>query len=305
MFFYVSKIISALIWPSNVITMLMVAGLALLLVAGNARPWALPWARRLLAAGATAYLVLGYSPLGQWLVLPLEERFARPALPAGVAGIVILGGFESASVGQARGELSLTEAAERLTEALLVAKARPQARVVFTGGDGSLLLGGGSAAGDVGRFLEAMGIERARIVLEAQSRTTFENAVYTRRLVDPRPGETWVLVTSAFHMPRAMGTFRQAGFDVVPWPSDFRTRGQADRWVFFNSSPAGLERVDLAFKEWIGLVAYRLSGRSSALWPGPGSGSPGPVPGPEQPPKAGPAMPPEPVRDLQARPAPQ
>ena len=272
MFFYISKVISALIWPSNVIAFVLVGGIALL-VAGQTRMWARVWARRLLMAGVAGYLVCGYSPLGQWMVLPLEERFQRPELPQRIAGILILGGFESAGVGQARGELSLNEAGERLTEALLVAKARPEARVVFTGGDGSMLRVSVSAAGAVGRFLEQMGVAPERILLEGDSRTTFENAVFVKRLVDPKPGETWLLVTSAFHMPRAMGTFRAAGFDVLPWPSDYRTRGNIDRWVFFNNPSAGLERVDFAFKEWIGLIAYRMSGRTSALWPGPDAGT--------------------------------
>ncbi len=278
MFFYISKIISALIWPSNVIAFALVGGTALL-VAGKTRVWPRVWARRLLMAGVAGYVVCGYSPLGQWMVLPLEERFRRPDLPPQIAGILILGGFESASVGQARGELSLNEAGERLTEALLVAKARPEARVVFTGGDGSMLRVSVSAAGAVGRFLVQMGIAPERIVLEGESRTTFENAVFVKRLVDPKPGETWLLVTSAFHMPRAMGTFRKAGFEVVSWPSDYRTRGVEDRWEFFSNPSQGLERVDFAFKEWVGLIAYRLSGRTSALWPGPGPGPAADSPG--------------------------
>lgn len=264
MFFYVSKVLTALTWPSNLIALALVAGVALM-IAGRA-PVA---ARRLVVGGVSALALAGFSPLGHWLVLPLENRFARPALPEGLAGIIMLGGFESPGIGKARRELALNEAGERLTETMLVARARPDARIVFTGGDASLLFNPGSAAGAVGQYLEGMGFSRDRIVLEGASRTTFENAVFLRDMLRPKPGERWLLVTSAYHMPRSIGTFRQAGFDVVAWPADYRTRGAVDLFQPFGTPAAGLERVDLAVKEWVGLVVYRLTGRSVALWPGP------------------------------------
>src|SRR5690606_34882032 len=117
---------------------------------------------------------------------------------------------------------------ERVTETVLLARKLPEAKVVFTGGAASLLLSGESAAPAVASFLEAAGIAPDRIVLERVSRNTYENAILVRELLEPRPGDTWLLVTSAWHMPRAVGAFRQAGFDVVPWPADYRTRGADD-----------------------------------------------------------------------------
>lgn len=263
MFFYASKIISTLIWPSSVVTMLLLVGTALLLGGRAVR-----WGRRLMIAGLGLLLVCGFSPLGNLMVLPLEQRFARGELPQDIAGIIILGGFETGPVTKRRGELSLNEAAERLTESILAARARPDAKVIFTGGDAALIgPADNGAAGEVGRYLEAVGIARERLVLEGVARTTHENALLLARMLQPGPGQRYLLVTSAFHMPRSVATFRRQGFDVVPWPVDYRTRGWMDATTFFGSVPAGLERVDLAFKEWIGLAAYRLSGRSSAFWP--------------------------------------
>ncbi len=263
MFFYASKIISPLIWPSSIITILLIAGTVLLLAGRGVR-----WGRRILASGVALLLICGLSPLGNWLLLPLEQRFARGPLPDDLTGIIILGGFETGPITRSRNMLTTNEAAERLTESILVAKARPQAKVIFTGGDAALI---GSTdngiASEIGRYLTAVGIAPERLVLEGASRTTHENALFLARLLTPVPGQRYLLVTSASHMPRSIATFRAKGFDVQAWPVDYRTNGWDDLTTFFDAIPAGLIRVDAAFKEWVGLLAYRLSGRTSALWP--------------------------------------
>lgn len=267
MFYYASKVFWLFAQPSSLCVILIAIGLCLI---------AFTWRRRLglwlASLGLTALVAAGFLPVGNYLVLPLEERFAGQNLPdpgAEVAGIIILGGFEDGWVSAGRDGLALNEAAERLTEGVRLAKRWPTARVVFSGGVAGLLAGGEGAAGPVGAFLRDVGIEEERIVLEPDARNTWQNALLTRELVKPSPGETWVLVTSAYHMPRSIGVFRQAGFDVIAAPVDFRTRDRRDLWRLFETIPAGLQRLDLATREWIGLVAYWLSGRSSALLPAP------------------------------------
>jgi len=262
MFFYASKVIGGLVWPSTIVTLLLVAGATLLALGRAPR-----WSRRLLLAGVALLVTCGFSPLGNWLVLPLEERFPKGELPAPIAGVIILGGFELPSISHARDQLALNESAERLTEGIRLALIQPDARVVFSGGEGALFPTGRSAAAYVGRHLEALGISPSRIVLEEKSRTTHENAEFLWQILKPATGDRFVLVTSAYHMPRAVGAFRKVGFDVVAWPVDYRTRGPQDVWRTFATLPAGLERVDFAAKEWLGLVAYRISGRSAELWP--------------------------------------
>lgn len=265
MFFYVAKILSALFWPSSVIALLVAVGTALVILRRFEA-----WGRRMLIAGSALLIVCGFGPVGNMLVIPLEQRFERGAVPAEIHGVIILGGFENTAIALARGELSLNEASERLVEGTRVAMTRPNAKVVFTGADGALIGGGEtSAAGEVARALMDLGIARERIVLENRSRTTWENAQNLRAILEPRPGQRYVLVTSAFHMPRSVATFRKAGFDVIPWPVDYRTRGPGDLLKTAASIVQGLALVDAAFKEWLGLIAYRVSGRSGELWPAP------------------------------------
>ncbi len=264
MFFYASKLISALIWPSSVITMMLLVGVAgVLSRRGGA------WSNRCLGAGFALLLVCGFGPVGGILTLPLEQRFERGPLAADIDGVIILGGFELGGMTRARGQLSLNEAAERLTEGVRLGLSRPKARVIYTGGEGRLLASKkDGAAPSIGEAIVEFGIARERLVLEGESRTTWENADALREILKPRPGQRFVLVTSAFHMPRAMGTFRAAGFDVTAWPVDYRTAGILDAITPNSSIYGGLEMLDMAFKEWVGLAAYRLSGRTAVFWPG-------------------------------------
>jgi uncharacterized SAM-binding protein YcdF (DUF218 family) len=215
-------------------------------------------------------VLCGISPLSYWLVLPLEQRFPHPPLPQDVSGIIMLGGFEAAGVSRARRQLQLTEAAERLTEAIALAYSLPRSRVIFVGGDGTVAQSAGSAANSVAGYLKSVGIAASRITLESNSRTTYENAVELRRILRPGPRDRFILVSSAYHLPRAVGAFRSQGFRVIPWPVDFRTRGWRDLAFGFDAVAEGLARFDMAFREWLGLVVYWASGRSAELWPGPG-----------------------------------
>lgn len=261
-----AKLLAFMAQPSSVAVGAVVVGVALL-VLGRA-----PRLSRFLAVGGVLLILAGgLTPLGNLLILPLEERFATVPAPqpgSRVDGIILLGGFEDAHVSAGRGGLGLNEAAERVTEGLRLALRHPEAKVVFTGGAGGLF-STAEASGPVGAFLAEAGIDPARLVLENRSRNTYENAVLTRDLVKPAPGARWLLVTSAYHMPRAMGLFRKVGFDVIAYPVDYRTRGREDRARGFSRIPQGLMRLDVAVNEWMGLLAYWLLGRIDTLFPAP------------------------------------
>lgn len=265
MFFALSKILWFLFQPSSVIAVMIAGGLALQWTRLKA------WGLRLALAGTVLLFVLGLSPIGGALILPLEERFPRPALNGSeiISGIIVLGGAEDARVGAWRNVHSVNEGAERLSETVALARRFPLARIIFTGGSGALLTDKPPEADAARRFFEELGVEPGRIMLENQSRNTHENARLTFELLQPKPGESWLLVTSAFHMPRAVGTFRQAGFSVRAFPVDYRTSGLDEIYRPFSSIPEGLRRVDFVFKEYVGLVTYYLSGRSTALFPAP------------------------------------
>lgn len=267
MFFYTAKLLWFLLQPSTLLIALVVGGFAVLMC-GHIRA-----AKAcLMLAGLIGLAAL--SPLPNVLTLPLEERFTRPSLEgAQIAGIVILGGGEDADVAEGRGAHALNEAGERITEAVAISRRFPSARIVFSGGSGKLGAGHPSEASVVARMLIGMGVAAERLTLEDRSRDTFENAQLTRALLTPAAGERWLLVTSATHMPRAMGVFRKAGFALEPWPVDYRTRGGADAAAPFSSAADGLRRLDVVGREYVGLVAYWLTARSDELWPGPGSGT--------------------------------
>jgi uncharacterized SAM-binding protein YcdF (DUF218 family) len=264
MFFGLSRLLGFFVVPSNAVATLCALGVLLLATrfhdAGT----------RILIAGVLALLVLAYSPLGNWLLLPLSERFpAWQAQGRAPDGIIVLGGAIDSERSQARGSLEMDASAERIVAMLQLARRFPAARIVFSGGSNNLIGDSVPEAPIAGDLLEDFGTARSRIVLESESRTTAENAAFTRELVAPKPGERWLLVTSAFHMPRAVGAFRKVGFEVEAYPVDWRTRGWSDAWTPFASASAGLARSDVAVHEWIGLIAYWLTGRSSELFPGP------------------------------------
>ena len=213
-------------------------------------------------------LVLG-TPLPSWATLPLEDRFPRPAAePARIDGIVVLGGAVDTALTEARGLPALNGAAERMTEPVALLRRHPQARLVFTGGQGSPIIGALSEA-DVARQLWlSMGLLEKRLIFEAEARNTHENATLTFRLVQPQPGETWLLITSASHMPRSVGVFRHAGWVITPWPVNYTT---GHDWRSWYDAPFGarLGQVEWAIREWIGLAVYRLLGRTDAFFPAP------------------------------------
>lgn len=269
MFYYLSKILWFFATPSNLLPSLVALGL-LLIAIGRRR---LGWSFALL--GAIGLFAGGLAPVANWILLPLEERFpayrddGRP-----VDGIVVLGGAVEAEESLARGQLTVNEAAERVLALAELARRYPAARLVFSGG-ASAFVDEAPEAQAVARFVGALGVPDGRVTFEDRSRTTRENAVLSRALVDSKPGERWLLVTSAWHMPRSIGAFRQAGFPVTAYPVDFRTRGAADLARPFPFVANGLRRLDLAAKEWAGLVAYRLAGYTDALFPAPEPASPG------------------------------
>jgi uncharacterized SAM-binding protein YcdF (DUF218 family) len=228
-------------------------------------------AGRALMAGAIIALAVGLlAPLGALLVRPLEGRFPQP--PANIpapAGIVVLGGAVDAEKLEARGQVSLTADAARMTTGVELARRYPTARLVFTGGSGAALGEGPPEAIGARKLWLSLGVPAERMTFESKSRNTWENAVFTRDLVKPKPGEAWLLVTSARHMPRSVGIFRHLGFDVIPYPVAYRTFGDERDFLVPTSVTERAFMLDFGIREWVGLLAYRLAGKTDALFPAP------------------------------------
>jgi uncharacterized SAM-binding protein YcdF (DUF218 family) len=264
MFFILSKTLGFFALPSNLVATLAALGIVLMFTRFRRA------GRFLATIGVALLLLAGLSPLGNALIYPLEERFPPWDAARGAPdGIVVLGGAISPDVSAAHGTPALTEAAERLTAIADLARRYPAARIIYSGGNARLLFAEGNEAEYALKLFESFGIARERLIAEDKSRNTVQNARFSKALADPKPGERWLLVTSAYHMPRAIGIFRRAGFAVEAYPVDWRTRGKVDLMMPFDSLTGGLRRTDTAVREWVGLAAYWITGQSSALFPGP------------------------------------
>jgi uncharacterized SAM-binding protein YcdF (DUF218 family) len=264
MFFTLAKTVGFFSAPSNVLITLALIGVVLM-ATRFARA-----GRRVAVFAVIVLAVVGWSPLGNAIILPLEERFPPWDASRGVpTGIICLGGALDTVVSPVRGEVAVNEAAERMTAMAELARRFPDARIVFSGGSGRLLYDGATESELAERLFVSFGIEKSRITLEDKSRDTAENARLTRDIVQPKPNERWLLVTSAYHMPRAVALFREAGFSVEAFPVDYRTRGAADMLRPFSTLGDGLRRTDTAVREWAGLIVYWITGRTSELLPGP------------------------------------
>lgn len=222
-------------------------------------------------AGVLLFVTL-FTTTGSVLLQRLEDRFAKPpTLPGELSCIIILGGAFENEVMAARGGIEFNQAADRFIEALRIARLAPAARILVSGGDGSL---SGTYDGDAdaaNTFFPAFGISADRLIRESASRTTFENAANTQAILAENGLTNCLLVTSAFHMPRAMGLFRKLGIHVTPWPTDYRTTGRVQPGFDFSQPALNAQLTTTAMREWIGLAAYSLTGRTSAFFPAEGT----------------------------------
>lgn len=260
--FAVMKIAEMLLSPLELALAALSVAL-LLLWLGRARA-----GRRILTFTVAVLLALAVLPWSDWLLRPLETRFPmRPEVFSRVDGIVVLGGSVNPVRSQERGRPVITDAPERLTALVELSRRHPEARVVFTGGSGNFARQDVKEAHYVAALLTSLGVPEGRVLYEDQSRNTRENAEFTRPLAAPKDGETWLLVTSARHMPRSVGAFRAAGWEVVPYPVDYQTSAAPSGWGFRLGRNSAVLRT--AFHEWAGLLYYRLRGWSDSWYPAP------------------------------------
>ena len=264
MFFALSKTIGTMLMPVNFLIGIGVLG-AILLVTR----WAV-LGRRLLVFSVLALALCGFSPIGRLLILPLEERFPPWDASHGAPdGIVVLGGAIDPDLSAALGRPTIGHSGERIVATAALARRYPNARIVYSGGNANLIGDDSAKEADYGlAMLEELGIAKARLTAERQSRNTVENAEFAKAVARPKEGERWLLVTSAYHMPRSMGLFRKAGFKVEAYPVD-RRASRSDAFSFYAVAMYGLGSTDIATREWIGLAAYRFTGKIDQFFPGP------------------------------------
>jgi len=253
-FFYLSKVFWALASPDHFLLLLILIGLLLIWAGKRIGLW-------LSLVSVTLLLIVAVFPVGNVLLTPLEQRIPKMELPEQVAGIIILGGAEEATLWAMHQQPHVNSAAERVMVLPMLARRYPGVPLVITGGSSSILYQQYRGADVVAQWSDQIGL-RKRLIVERQARNTFENAIYAGDLVDKDSG-SWLLVTSAFHMPRSVGIFRKQGWDIVPYAVDYRVSGNNFAMQFWRN----MRDLSTAVREWIGLLAYYLTGKTDQLLP--------------------------------------
>ena len=261
-FFIASKIIWAVISPDSLIVLLGLSAWLSLVFGWKAL------SRRLLACCALLLVFIGFFPSGEWLIAPLENRFiTNAALPARVDGIIVLGGAISPRLSDTWQQSELNGGAERLTNFLYLANLYPSAQLVFTGGNGSVNEQEFKEAEIAQILFDQLGLAERAIIYESESRNTYENVINSKALLSPGADENWLLVTSAFHMPRSVGIFCQQQWLVQPYPVDHYSTTDDLLRIEFDFA-GNLNTLRIALREWVGLLAYRITGKTDQLLPG-------------------------------------
>jgi uncharacterized SAM-binding protein YcdF (DUF218 family) len=256
MFFTLSKIFWVVVQPLNALCLLALAGFAL----------RLKWRRagEGVAAGALILILLfGLLPIGPLALQWLEGRVPQATeLPADIDGIIVLGGAFEAAQSVRTGQLSANDDIERMFCAAALSKAHPSAKIIFTGGSGDILNQSAREGDDVRAYVALTNLT-GKILYEENSRNTYENAIFSKPLAAPEDGDGWVLITSAYHMPRALGVFEKAGWPVIPYPCGYR----APPLRALPSASGNFAALTIFMREVVGLAAYYVTGKSAFLLP--------------------------------------
>ena len=209
---------------------------------------------------------IAFFPIGNWLIFPLETRIPAPALPEQIDGIIVLSSGLHARETIERGQSQLNEQAERDFAFVNLARKYPEAKLLYTGGSSRMTKPFYSGADAAVFFLEEQSFDTDRVIFDSDSRNTVESAMLGKTKVRPGQDESWLLITTAWHMPRSVGVFCSAGWPVIPYPVDYRTRQELQLGLNFDFA-GHLEKLNVGVKEWIGLVVYRLTGKTDDLLP--------------------------------------
>lgn len=263
LFFYISKFAWALLSPLNVVIILVCfASVLLLLNYVRLTKW-------LLSLLLIVNLPILVYPVGDLLIYPLESRFQKPAImPNDIDGIIVLGGAESLTTTISWQQAEVTDAADRYIYAAKLAKQYQKAPVIYTGGSGSIQFRDDNTSAQIPMtVLTASGVKAERLIIESASRNTAQNFSLIKPLL-PNPTGQYLLITSAFHMPRSVGIARQNGINVIPYPVDYKSnKAYLRKWSI--DYLGHMKTLSTAWKEWIGLTVYFFTGKTSSWFPKP------------------------------------
>jgi len=259
-FFWLSKLVWLVISPDMILLFLAIAGLVML-YGGAAKKAGVLFTLLVLSMG-----IITVFPLGQWLLAPLENSFpVNPDLPEKVDGIIMLGGSERAYKSRLWGQVELNGAAERYLGFTRLVKRYPKSVHIFTGGSGNIVRPQDKDAHVARQVFETLGL--TGVLFEEMSRNTYENGRFAKALAIPEPGQNWVLVTTAYHMQRAVGVFEKLDWKVIAYPVDHYTYPGEKFSLDFNFA-GNLTVLTKGMHEWVGLCAYYVTGKTARIFSG-------------------------------------
>jgi len=260
-FFILSKLIWPLIMPENLIVLALIITSILLILKKD------KLAKKWLLSTSSIVLIITVLPIGAWLTYPLETHFpTKPILPKQVDGIILLGGSFIPSTSQAWDKVQTNDYSDRIYNFLALMQQYPKAKAIFTGGQASINGQYPSEAYFAKQLFDSLGIESNRIIYDDKARNTYENIINTKKLAQAKPKENWVVVTTAYHLPRTIGLFCQQNWPVIPYPADFHTNPNELFSATFDFS-GNLQQLNEAIHEWVGLMAYYLTGKTPQWLP--------------------------------------
>jgi len=270
MFFVISKIVAWFLSPINIISLLIILGVITFIISlKHGKTFIKKSYQTMFATAFIIILCFATMPIGHWLVQPLEERFIKTSpIPPDIDGIIVLGGSINVDMSYERNQIHLNNYGGRLLAFIDLAHNFKYATLLYTGGNSSLINNGGKTEAEIARnVLRKTGIKTNRIIFEDQSRNTFENVIYSKKMINPQPNEKWLLITSAIHMPRSIGIFKKQKWNVIPHPVDFQTF-PGEQTINKNIDIENNMRITKsAMKEWVGLIAYYLTDKTTSIFP--------------------------------------
>lgn len=260
MFFIASKIIWFLISPlSFIVLLLCIGGCLRLFKKGKVV------GRFLITASFILLIICSLVPIGYNAFVFLERQTsqinAKDLNVSDIGGIIVLGGCMDAGLTDLYGTPQFNGSCERLVEGIRLHNAFPDVPFIYTGGSGAVTNQAYKGADAAKDLLVALGEDTHSIMFERESRNTYENMLYSRKMLEISPVKPWLLVTSSYHMPRAMNVFCHGKWPVIPYPTDFKTNKEYG--FRFLHPLSNINSLADAMKEVVGIMAYGRTGKLS------------------------------------------
>ena len=212
------------------------------------------------------FVITALMPTGKYMFYQLEKKFhSKILLPKKIDGILILSGATNPLLTKEFDQINLNGSIERLTESIQLLKKYPTAKIIFSGGSGSLQNPDLTHAYVAKKFYIQQQIDVNKIIFESKSRNTFENIFFSKEIANPKPTENWILITTAFHMTRALNIGEKLNWQFIPYAVDFQLSKKFS-WKPTLNFLNNILLMQSASHEWVGLIAYYFMGRTNKIY---------------------------------------